>query len=247
MTTARADSWHESGVRAQRPPVAPRRTPPPPLPPLPELGGTRGARPVERRADRPGDGYRPDRSRDERLRADLQRSAPPAPRRPVPSARDPRAAARSLHPEVDERLDRLDPREHGRTGARRPSEAPRRQAAAEGRLRGAVAVACVFLVTLAGGAADSFLGSGLGMITLVALVGATAVATLTVRRRDMISVVLSPPLVFVAVAGINIALAPSATLSLPTVATLLIRGFPTMAAATAAALVLALVRLGTRR
>ncbi len=244
MTTARADSWHESGVRAQRPPVAPRRTPPPPLPPLPELGGSRGARPVERRADRPGDGYRPDRSHDERLRADLHRSAPPAPRRPVPPALDPRAAARSGRPEVDERLD---PREHGRTGARRPSEAPRRQAAAEGRLRGAVAVACVFLVTLAGGAADSFLGSGLGMITLVALVGATAVATLTVRRRDMVSVVLSPPLVFVAVAGVNIALAPSATLSLPTVATLLIRGFPTMAAATAAALVLALVRLGTRR
>jgi hypothetical protein len=46
---------------------------------------------------------------------------------------------------------------------------------------------------------------------------------------------------------VNIALAPSATLTLPTVATLLIRGFPTMAAATAAAVVLALVRLGTRR
>jgi hypothetical protein len=85
------------------------------------------------------------------------------------------------------------------------------------------------------------------MVTLVALVASTAIATLGVRRRDMLSVVLCPPLVFVAVAGVNIALAPSATLTLPTVATLLIRGFPTMAAATAAAVVLALVRLGTRR
>jgi hypothetical protein len=61
------------------------------------------------------------------------------------------------------------------------------------------------------------------------------------------TVVLSPPLVFVAVAGANIALSPTVSLSLPTVATLLIRGFPTMAVATGAALLLALVRIVTRR
>lgn len=227
MTTARADSWHESGVRADRAPMAPRRTPPPPLPPLPplpELGGrSRPSRPVERRAERPGgaDDPRAERFRGDRLRGDLQRSPSRAPRRPADQARP---------------------------AARRPPEAPRPASVADGgRLRGLVAVLAVFLTTLAGGAADSFLGIGLGMLTLITLVAATAVATLTVRRRDMVTVVLCPPLVFIAVAGVNIALAPSATLSLPTVATLLIRGFPTMAAATAAALVLALVRLGTRR
>jgi hypothetical protein len=51
----------------------------------------------------------------------------------------------------------------------------------------------------------------------------------------------------VAVAGVNIALSPAVSLSLPTVATLLIRGFPTMAVATGAAIVLGLVRLISRR
>jgi hypothetical protein len=88
---------------------------------------------------------------------------------------------------------------------------------------------------------------GLGTITLIALVASTAIGTLLVRRADLLTVVLSPPLVFVAVAGVNIALAPSVNLSLPTVATLLIRGFPTMAVATGAAIVLAIVRLVTRR
>lgn len=241
MTTARADSWHENGVRAERPAMAPRRTPPPPLPPLPplpSLGGRNApGRPVERRAERPGDdGLRPDRSRDDRLRSDLQRSRPPAARRPGDPTRD----ARARRPDAGAR-------EQARSGSRRPPESSRPTAAAGGPVRGVVAVLGVFLATLAGGAADSFIGMGLGTITLVALVASTAVATLTVRRPDMVSVVLCPPLVFVAVAGVNIALAPSATLSLPTVATLLIRGFPTMAAATAAALVLALVRLGTRR
>jgi hypothetical protein len=236
MTSARADSWHESGIRADRPGVAGRpvrRTPPPPLPPLPELPGrSRPVAPAER-------------SRDDRVRADLQRSRPPGPRRSAEPVRDPRATGRSRRPDVDERPG---PREPGRTGSRRPPQAPRpAPATGGGRLRGVVAVLGVFLATLAGGAVDSFFGMGLGMVTLVALVASTAVATLGVRRRDMLSVVLCPPLVFVAVAGVNIALAPSATLSLPTVATLLIRGFPTMAAATAAALVLALVRLGTRR
>lgn len=119
--------------------------------------------------------------------------------------------------------------------------------AAGGRIRGAVAVLGVFLVTLAGAGIDSFVGVGLGVITLAALLGSTTVATLVVRRRDLVSVVVAPPLVFIAVAALNIALAPSATFSLPTVATLLIRGFPTMAMATAVALVLATGRLIARR
>ena len=72
-------------------------------------------------------------------------------------------------------------------------------------------------------------------------------ATLAVRRRDLLSVVLAPPLVFVAVAVVNVALAPSADLTLPGLATLLVRGFPTMAIATGAALLLSLFRLITKR
>jgi len=116
-----------------------------------------------------------------------------------------------------------------------------------GRVRGAVAVLGMFVVTLIGAGIDSFVGVGLGMITLAALLLSTAVAMLAVRRRDMFSVVASPPLVFIAVAAANIALAPSAQFNLPTIATLLIRGFPTMAMATAVAVVVAIGRLIARR
>ena len=115
------------------------------------------------------------------------------------------------------------------------------------RLRGALAVLGAFLLTLAAAAADSYIGRGLGLITLVALTAGTVVAALATRRKDLLSVLVSPPLVFVAVAVVNIGLAPSATLNLPTLATLLVRGFPAMGIATGAALLVCLFRLATRR
>lgn len=154
------------------------------------------------------------------------------------------------------RIDDRRPDDRGPDG-RRPSAraaAPRPTAAASprnresgGRIRGSVAVLLMFLVTLAGAGVDSFVGIGLGLVTLGTLVGITAIATWVVRRRDLLSVVIAPPLVFVAVAAVNIAAAPSAHFNLPTVATLLVRGFPTMAGAAAVALLLALVRLAARR
>jgi hypothetical protein len=159
---------------------------------------------------------------------------------------DPRAAGRGI--------DRADERQADeRRPKARPSEGKRdraRPVAAEtggGRIRGMIAVLGAFLVTLAGAGADSFVGIGLGTITLICLVASTVFATLLVRRRDLLSVVVSPPLVFVAVAAVNIGLAPSAHFNLPTIATLLVRGFPTMAIATGAAIVLALFRLVARR
>ncbi|WP_369007792.1 DUF6542 domain-containing protein, partial [Modestobacter versicolor] len=91
------------------------------------------------------------------------------------------------------------------------------------------------------------IGLGIGMITLIALTLGTAVAALVVRRRDLFSVIVAPPLVFVAVAVVNIGLAPSATLNAPTLATLLVRGFPAMGVATAVAVVISLGRLVAKR
>jgi hypothetical protein len=146
---------------------------------------------------------------------------------------------------------RIDDRDDRRPSARpaaRPAAASRpRPSESEGRIRGVVAVLAMFLVTLAGAGIDSFVGIGLGLVTLGTLVTITAIAAWVVRRRDLVSVLIAPPLVFVAVAGLNIVLAPSASFNLPTVATLLVRGFPTMAIATGVALVLALVRLAARR
>ena len=153
-----------------------------------------------------------------------------------------RPAARDRYDEFGP-SDRSAPR--GGSSSVRPR--PAGPAAEEKGIRGTLAVAGTFLVTLAGAGVDSFVGIGLGLVTLVTLVAVTGIATLAVRRRDLASVVVAPPLVFVAVAAANIALAPSARFNLATIATLLVRGFPTMALATGVALVLALVRLAARR
>jgi hypothetical protein len=110
-----------------------------------------------------------------------------------------------------------------------------------------LAVLGIFVITLLAAAADSYIGAGLGMITLIALTAGTAAAALLVRRGDLLSVIVAPPLVFVAVATVNTGLAPSANLNVATLATLLVRGFPAMGLATVAALLLSLFRLLTRR
>jgi hypothetical protein len=243
MATTNADAWQQSGARPDR------YGPPPPLPDYRSVPIERTGRPVRsaaqpprRTADRGRAPERPhpvDRGRPaERSRRDGYYSEPVE--RPRGSRRpDPR-----YDEDYDRGRDRRPPaRDRGHDAARGRTQPPGRG----GRLRGIAAVAGIFLITLAGAAVDSFIGIGLGIITLGALVGSTAIGTLAVRRSDLASVVVAPPLVFVAVAGLNIALAPSAALNTATVATLLIRGFPTMAIATGVAIVLALGRLVARR
>ncbi len=231
-----ADAWRQSGgspdrsFPAARMPRADRAMNPD--------RGARSGRPAVPPRGRPADGLRPAADgrpvppRREPVRPPRPADRPPAGARPAGSR--PSAAARSgaARP-VDARAAR------GRTEARSTSGG--------GTVRGAVAVLGVFLVTLAGAGIDSFVGVGLGTITLGALLASTTVATLVVRRSDLVSVMVSPPLVFIAVAAVNIGMAPSATFNLPTAATLLIRGFPTMAMATGVALVLGLGRLIARR
>ncbi len=113
------------------------------------------------------------------------------------------------------------------------------------RLRGSLAVLAMLLMTLLTAVVDSYLSTGLGLITTAGLVIAAALATLLVRRRDLATVVVSPPLVYIAAALIGTALTSS--VGLAGIATLLIRGFPAMALATGAALVIALLRMAARR
>jgi hypothetical protein len=196
-----------------------------------------GARPGRASADsRPGRPSSADRA--PRPQSSRRSNEPPLrPRSDIPRSR------------VEDRY-RQSPLEHPRAAARpareRAATSPARSGS-DGRIRGLVAVVGMFLVTLGAAAADSFLGVGLGTLTLGALVAATALATLVVRRNDIVTVVVAPPLVFLAVAAANIGLAPSASFSLPTIATLLVRGFPTMGIATAVALVVALARMAARR
>ena len=232
-----ADAWQQTGMRSDR---AAARSPRPQrgmpaqqrsaVPPRPSAADRAGRiAPSPRDAGRYGeaDGY----SRPPLLRPSSERNRSQS----RPAERDRSVQRRpSARPAGDE---------HAARAASRTAPEP----ATGSRLRGAIAVAAVFVVTLAAAALDSFFGEGLGMLTLVALVALSSAATWLVRRRDLLSVVVSPPLVFVAVAAVNVGLAPSASFTLPTIATLLIQGFPTMAVATGAAVVVGLLRWAARR
>ncbi|HZH22799.1 MAG TPA: DUF6542 domain-containing protein [Geodermatophilus sp.] len=258
-----ADTWRESGGRADRRAAARpeaadyvSRIGRPPVPPPP---------PRMRSAELPP--FPEDMARSAR-RAD-NRPASALPR--VPGERGARPSAnagrgRSVRPEAarprvsEERA--AEPRDLDEEGRRRGTRPPESRSASprpagrgataqapesRSRLRGAVAVLAVLLVTLAGAALESWISTGLGLVTLVVLTVASAAATSVVRRRDLLTTVVAPPLVYILVAVLNTALAPSASLNLASVATLLIRGFPAMAIATAAAAVVALIRWAARR
>ncbi|MGY1680815.1 DUF6542 domain-containing protein [Geodermatophilus sp. SYSU D01176] len=258
-TVSTADTWRDTGRRSARPEAAdyvsrigrPPVPPPPPrlrsteLPPFPE-DMARAARGGDDRPVPP----RPSPDRPARPSRDAGRSRPVPPDADRPRVRDdhPRDLHRSEEHAADDH--RRGPRPpEPRAASRRPAgRGATAQAPESGsRLRGAVAVLAVFLVTLGAAALESWIGTGLGLVTLGALTAASAVATLLVRRRDLLTPVVAPPLVYIAVAVLNTALAPSAPLNLTALAALLIRGFPAMAVATAAAAVVALIRWAARR
>lgn len=158
--------------------------------------------------------------------------------------------ARAPDAYVRQRADRP-PWEDARTGQRGPdrSRLPSGQGQSAGRftLTGLGAVAFIFVVTLALATAESLLGIGLRLITLVALAGSTLLAGLWVRRSDIATIVVAPPLVFALVAAGEIALAPTLAFTPTVLASVLVRGFPTMAIATAVALLVCGYRLARHR
>jgi len=114
-------------------------------------------------------------------------------------------------------------------------------------LAGLGAVSLVFVVTLAVATLESLLGIGLRTLTLLALCGSTLLAGLWVRRSDLATIVVAPPLVFALVAILEIVLAPTLSFTPTVLAAILVRGFPTMSIATAIALLLCGYRIIRRR
>ncbi|MGY1747018.1 DUF6542 domain-containing protein [Blastococcus sp. SYSU D00695] len=270
-----ADTWRDGGARSDRsaggparpssggrPGERPARPPLPPLPPLPSHGrsGAPGPRPAvpaaaqRPPAQRPSAQGRPtarpqapaaDRGVPPRPQSDPARVTPGYPRPSASLASD--AGRRRPRPDLDEA--------GPAAGAPR---APRRPAPAEApetgsRLRGSLAVVGMFAITLLAGFLDAAGSPDLGLVTLVGLVGGTALATLLVRRRDLVTPVIAPPLVYLAVVAVlqfvhrtdgdglkQVVAKIAAELALG-------QGFTVMAAATGTGLVLALIRWAARR
>lgn len=110
-------------------------------------------------------------------------------------------------------------------------------------LTGLGAVALVFVVTLAVATLESLFGVGLRTLTLIALCASTLLAGLWVPRGDLATIVVAPPLVFAAVAALEIGLAPTLNFTPTVLASILVRGFPTMILGTAIALLVTAYRI----
>lgn len=131
----------------------------------------------------------------------------------------------------------------GQQGQGRSRGASRGRSAGRFTLTGMGAVAFIFLVTLSVATLESLLGIGLRTLTLLALSGSTLLAGLWVRRTDVATIVVAPPLVFASVAALEIVLAPTLRFTPTVLASLLVRGFPTMSIATAIALLVCAYRI----
>jgi hypothetical protein len=119
-------------------------------------------------------------------------------------------------------------------------------------LTGAGAVALAFVVSLIGGSYDLVTGPGLRRGFAVALVVGAVLAALLVRTKDLFTVVVAPPMIYMLVSLLatiphsNGAFGSKAKFT-GTLANWLVYGFPEMAAATGLALVIAVIRLLMRR
>ncbi len=142
-----------------------------------------------------------------------------------------------------------DPRVAGQrgSGASRGDPSGQLQPARRFTLTGLGAVAFVFVITLALASLESLLGIGLRIATLVALSGSTLLAGLWVRRSDLGTIVVAPPLVFALVAALEIMLAPTLSFTPTVFAAILVRGFPTMIIATAIAVMVCGYRIVRHR
>ncbi|MCW2605752.1 MAG: hypothetical protein JWO60_445 [Frankiales bacterium] len=122
------------------------------------------------------------------------------------------------------------------------------------RLPGSGAVAVALGAGLAGGLYDVLTGPGLRLAFAISFVVGCAVGALLVRRRDLLVAVVMPPLVYVAVALVAVAVqgtsAPGSWVVRQALDlfTALVLQAPALMAATGVALVIALARgLGRRR
>ena len=95
---------------------------------------------------------------------------------------------------------------------------------------------------LIGAIVDYLFVDRLGIVTAVGLTLGAALAALVTRKRDLLSIIVAPPLVYAVLAGLVLLLSAK-EIRITGIADAAIRGFPAMALATGVAALIAGVRL----
>ena len=104
------------------------------------------------------------------------------------------------------------------------------------------AVLLIFFVTIAGATLDVFISTRLSVGAMVALTLGSILAAVLVRRSDLLTVVVAPPLVYLLVLTLSVLLR-NITFSTTGIVAWLSEGFPAMALATGSALLICGTRL----
>jgi len=140
----------------------------------------------------------------------------------------------------------------GSTG--RPTRSERRKSSNEAPQRGLpglIALVVLLVIAGVGGAIDQISGKSIQGVFSWALIVASLVAILLVRRADMFTIVIAPPLVYFIASAVKLyfssnGLKDRAALT-DAAANWLVYGFPAIAGATAVVLVIAGIRMISRR
>jgi hypothetical protein len=139
----------------------------------------------------------------------------------------------------------------GQPGAMRPpTPRARRRQQNESGLPGWTAVLLLVVIAGIGGVIDQVTGSNIRGAFSYALVAASLIAILSVKRSQMFGVVIAPPLVYFAASAAKLYLGGGLhdrKVLLDAASSWLVYGFPAIAGASAAVLVIAGIRMIVRR
>lgn len=109
-------------------------------------------------------------------------------------------------------------------------------------LTGIGAILVMVVAATLGTVTDLLLGPGLGTATMIMLAVGATVAAWLVRRRNLFSVVIAPPLVYLLLTVVTTLLTSDLGVLLTGLAAPLVYGFPAMAIATALTILVASIR-----
>ena len=163
----------------------------------------------------------------------------------------------TARPRTDRRPIAASPRRPGSpqpfedSDARPRSRTEARRATRQRGLPGWAALLVLLVIAGIGGVIDMLSGTKIRGGFEIALVVASVVAILVVRHRDMFPIVVAPPLVYIVAQGAVLYVRSGGLhdrkVLIDTAANALVYGFPTIAGATAAVLIIAGIRLLTNK
>lgn len=113
-------------------------------------------------------------------------------------------------------------------------------------LAGSGGVLLIVITTAVGAIIDFLVSGAIGLFGAIGLSVGAAFAALITRKRDLLSVLVAPPIVYAVIGGL-VLMVSSRPVNVTSVAQLAINGFPAMAIATGLAAVIVGIKLLTTR